>query len=411
MSYDLEIGTHTKPTADQVEAWAAERDLVVSHEGDGDALVVSRRSSRGDGYLFSVDGPFAAETEDFTEEVAAACLAPRWMVTVAVPYSVPKRAIKLSRSLARNLAELNDGAAFDPQEDALVWPIGRPKRVASRRAEEVTSLVTLEWFLPTSGWRRAPETLLRVIRRHCPEALPTRFGRWEPLQHRFDPADPDAFVNFVLDEDDGDGFWFASRPSFGGSWAAPHADRFVRPEDERLRIARVGVDFDGGVLEKDPRWREAVVDLFAAGAVELGAFFGAAQLEPGWTVTANNRLVSTMETMMHRGEHILRGRLWQGLPPVPVWLSWFGRRYRELVAPHLTDEALASGGTSVQERDGGLLVRLGVEARPVDELGEWPLPAELTYRYRPPFVEHPDGSMSSNPAQPGDEAQLIPPVN
>jgi hypothetical protein len=429
MSYDLEIGSHTKPTGEQIEAWAAERDLDVSRD-EADSVVVSRRSQRGDGYLFSVDGPFAAEAEDFAEEVAGACLAPRWMMTLTVPYSVPKKAIELGRSLARHLAETNTGAAFDPQEDSLIWPRGRPKRVPSRQTEEVTSRVTLDWFLPTTSWESAPGTLLRLIRRYCPEALPKRYGRWEPLQHRFDPADPDAFVRFVLDEEDGDGFWFASRPSFGGSWTAPHADRFVQPEEERLRIAHVEVSFDGRVLEEDLRWRETVVDLFKVGAVELGAFFAAAQVEPGWTVTVNNRLSATVESMQQSGEHFLRGMQWQGLPPVPVWLSWFGRPYRELVAPHLTDVPFASERSSthgrglrrfierrrenpataqIENRDDGVFVRLGVDPRPNGELGDWPLPSELTYRHRAP-VKHADGAVSSNPAQRGDEAQVIPPL-
>ncbi len=85
----------------------------------------------------------------------------------------------------------------------------------------------------------------------------------------------------------------------------------MRPEDERLRIAQLGLDFDGRVLEQDQRWREAVVGSFAAGAAELGAFFAAAQVEPGWTVVTGNRLYSTIETMRPAGEHVLRGSLWQ----------------------------------------------------------------------------------------------------
>jgi hypothetical protein len=36
------------------------------------------------------------------------------------------------------------------------------------------------------------------------------------------------------------------------------------------------------------------------------------------------------------------------------------------------------------------------------------LPAELTYRYRPPVIERPDGSIGSDPARAGDEAPVIP---
>jgi len=121
---------------------------------------------------------------------------------------------------------------------------------------------------------------------------------------------------------------------------------------------------------------------------------------------------------------------WQGLPPVPVWLSWFGRPYRELVAPHLADVSCASERSStharglrrligrrledpvqaqIEKRDDGVFVRLGVDPRPNGELGGWPLPSELTYRHRAP-VTHAGGAVSSNPAERGDEAQVIPPL-
>ncbi len=402
MSYDLEIGTHERPTRAQIESWATEQGLTVEPNGD-DSLVVSRPAKRGDGYLFEVGGPHAAEPEDFADEIAAACLLPRWTMSVLVPYSVPKRAIELGRALARHLAAANDGAAFDPQEDGLIWPRGVPKRVPPRHEEELTSLVSLKWYLPPARWARAPETLVRVLGRRCPEALPSRYGRFEPPQHRFEADDVTPFVSFVLDAEEGHGFWFARRPSFGGSWAAPHADEHVRPDDERLRIAHLGVDFDGRVLEQDQRWREAVVDLFATLAAELGAFFGAVQVEPGWTVTRNNRLHGGIEHMEHKSEHILRGLLWQGLPPVPMWVSWFGAPYRDLVAPRL------GNADEVDHRDEGILLRLAAEPRHVGELPQCPLPAELTYRHRPTEVGE-DSSMTWVPAQPGDEAAEIPPI-
>lgn len=407
MSYDLEIAAHGRPTREQIEGWAGEQGLIVEENGT-DSFSVSRRTRRGDGFLFDVDGPFAAEPEDFDEAVAAACLAPRWMLTVSVPYSRPKRAFSLARALARRLAEANAGAAFDPQEDGLIWPRGRARRVPPRSEEETTSLVRLAWFVPQERWQPAPRVLVDLLSRHCPEALPTRYGQWEPLQHRFDPDAPDEFVRFLVENEDGDAFWFARRPSFGGSFNAPHAARFTPPEEEHLRVARVTVDFDGRVLEEDERWREAVVDLFVRAASSFGAFFAAAQVEPGWTVTRNNRLYATAATLPEGAEHILRGLLWQGLPPVPVWLSWFGGPYRERVAPVLTNER--SADRRVETHPDGILVRLGEEPRPNSELQPLPLPPELTYRYRPPMVENPDGSVSSTVAERGDEARVIPPL-
>lgn len=184
-------------------------------------------------------------------------------------------------------------------------------------------MLRLDWFVPPSIWSDAVEHIVPLLVRRCPEVLPTRYGAWEPPPHRFDRADPAAFVDFVANSEDGDGFWYASRPSFGGSFTAPHADKYAGGEDEQFRIGTIEVSFDGKLVAADERWREAVVDLFVRGAEVFNAFFAAAQIEPGWIVTRNNRPYAQAASVQE-SEHFLRGRLWQGLPPVPVWLSWYG---------------------------------------------------------------------------------------
>jgi hypothetical protein len=146
------------------------------------------------------------------------------MLHLSTPYSVPKVNRARARSLARYLAEQSEGAAFYPQEDRLLWPRGKKQRTPSRAGEQETFLLMLEWFVAPSRWHAAVENIVPLLVRRCPEALPTRYGAWEPPPHRFDRADPAPFVDFVAGGEDGDGFWYASRPSFGGSFMAPHAD-------------------------------------------------------------------------------------------------------------------------------------------------------------------------------------------
>jgi hypothetical protein len=425
MSYDLEIGTHRQPHRAQVEAWAAEQGLGVDGSAEPGALTIERAGKRGHDHVCTVDGPYPAEPEDFAEEIAAACLAPKWMVQISVPYSSPQVNFSRARSLARHIAEQNEGAAFDPQEDRLLWPRGRPKRVP-KVADEVTSRIGLEWFLPPDRWPDAAQMLIGIVARRCPEALPTRFGQYEPLPHRFDLDKANEFVRFLLDNDDGDAFWHARSPSFGGSCFAPHAEKWAPADDDHLRIGHIELDFDGRVLGADARWREAIVDLFVAAATQFGAFYAAAQVEPGWQVTRNNRLFATAATLP--GEHFLRGRLWQGLPPVPVWLSWFGPAYKDLVASALLPDSLGVSASrpslrsrifnrarhpqatpTATEVDGGILLRLSEQPLDPERLPGVSLPTDLTYTRRPP-TKHPDGAVSWNPAEREDQAQLIPPL-
>ena len=210
VSYDVEVATHGRPDPDGLEA------------PDG----------------VTVDGPVAAEPDDLAEALAAAVLAPRWLTTLSVPYDASQRRRDALRSLARRLAQEHEGAAYDPQEDAVFFPRGRPKRVPAGKAEK-TSIVRLEWYVDAERWAQAPAALLSAIARRCPEALPTRYGVFEPPQGRYDPAAPDAFTALARDDS---AFWFASRPFFGGTLVPARA----------RTPGRLGVEVDWRVLDSRP---------------------------------------------------------------------------------------------------------------------------------------------------------------
>jgi hypothetical protein len=172
-----------------------------------------------------------------------------------------------------------------------------------------------------------------------------------------------------------------------------------------LRVGILEAKFDGDVVAGDERWREAVADLLVAGAEAFGALFAAAQIEPGWIADRRNRLRMGNPGLM-QNEDFLCGMPWQGLPPVLVWLSWYGDPYR-----HLVRDTLMGGlgpGTSVEERESGIAVRLSEVPRPRRDLPPLPLPRELTYRAREPWLEDEDGSIVSNLPEPDDRAPVIP---
>ena len=333
MSYDVEVATHDQP--DEIEV------------PDG----------------VTVDGPFAAEPDDLAEPLAAAVLAPRWLTTVSAGNA------DAARKVGRRLAKLNEGAAYDPQEDAVFYPRGRPKRVPAAKPEK-TSIVRLEWYVPAERWAAAPGELVATLARRCPEALPTRYGDIEPLQERYDPEQPDTFGEFIASSDDEWTFWFSSRPSFGGHARAP----------QKQGPGHLGLDLDWRVLDADPRWREAIAGLFASVADAVGALYAEGWVEPGWRVSRNNRL-STTPGRKTRGTPLYRGRF-TGLPAEPAWLTWFGGEYHEPVAAALDGVGRLRKGLvrkpvtpAVTPHDGGLCVRLGEQ--PLAKLPALPLPAEL----------------------------------
>jgi len=330
VSYDIDIATHEPPSFE-------------------------------DGATVTVDGPVAVEADDLPEALAAVVLAPRWLTTLSIPVDASARRREQLRTLGRRVAKEYAGAAFDPQEDAVIWPNGRPKRVAALKAE-TTYIVRLGWYLPAARWPDAPAALVRALARRCPQVLPRRYGVSEPFQ----PYDSvEGFATFAAEEET---FWLASRPSFGGH-AQPPADA----------VGHLGLDLDWRVLESDPRWRATAVDLFAAVAAGVGAFYAEGWVEPGWNVSSTNRL-SIDAGRRTRGSALRRGA-WRGLPPEPAWLTWFGDGYGEPVAAALAAAPPARRRLrrpvvpDVDARPEGLLVRLGDPPRA--RLPWLPLPPEL----------------------------------
>ena len=109
----------------------------------------------------------------------------------------------------------------------------------------------------------------------CPEALPTRFGTFEPLQHRLDSND-ESFLKMweeVSNVEYGDlFFWSAKRPCFGGNISFPDKrDKFRPPGAERS--IHLSMDFDKRALHADAAWCETIVQLFVELARKLKAFY------------------------------------------------------------------------------------------------------------------------------------------
>ena len=327
MSYDVEVATHAEPGA--IEA------------PDG----------------VTVDGPYTVEVDDLAQALAAAVLAPRWLMRVSGGDA------EAARKLGRKIAKQHGGAAYDPQEDIVYFPRGKPKRAPAQKPSK-TSLVRLEWYVPDERWPDAPAALVRTLARRCPEALPTRFGDIEPLQQRYDPASPEAFTDFARD---GTTFWFSSRPSFGGHAFEPYRGP-----------GHLGLDLDWRVVDADARWREAIAELFASAADALGAIYGECFVEPGWMVSRNNRLsiAGGRKTRLPAF-----GRDGWTRPTEGPWLSWFGSDSRAAVVAALDGGRPLRRGVrrpmkpELTEHAEGVCVRLG--ERPRKKLPPLPLPADL----------------------------------
>lgn len=406
MGYDLEVFTKKCPEhahiAEFVDSHAG-LSLEGKLESPESNIIVSRMTDRGTEAIVEVWGPDKAESEDLEDIVAESLRPPCWLVQVTVP-APQVDTLKLAESMVTHLAQRCDGIVYDPQAEAIVWPrvkLGSPTR--SSRNERIR-VVTLTWYLPASQASTSMvRTFLRTVGKLCPQALPTRFGEYHPLQGKLKPGEEQPFVDSVeeiLQNERSDMIELRSKaPCFGGFlWIPSH-----RPDLGKLQRSRdvtLELNFDGRVVESDSKSCEKIVELFVELARNLRAFYANGYVERG--VFASRGGLGYDEKSEQYPKPAGR---WKGIPSVPYWLSWFGNPYFSLIKNALE-------GPEAFHFEDGILVRYGAKPRDLDQLqnSHLRLPPELVSDMRLNVVEtkYPSGVIMRHNQWEASPAKVVP---
>ena len=326
MSYDLHVYSQESLSSDSLRELVAAVGLGVDDaEGDAESLTVVR-GAKGK-YCFTLGLPVAVELEDVPEEVTSVLLAPAFLYELLVEGSSPTETPHAVR-FARQLAQASSGVVLDQQTDQ-IWVRGQ-LRTPPAVQRGLIDIVEIEWYVRgDTDQKNAAPVWLDLTRRYLPEALPRRFGTYEPLQMKFSADEPAAFIDAVP-VDHGSLFFKASPPCIEGHLAGNGTGRVV---SHSLSLHRDPL--------RDPRWRAALRRLFVGFAVETGAFFGVAQVQRGLEWSGRSMWYGAeAETTTYLAA---RGT-WAGLLPYPPWWAWFGPQYAPLVIGHLPEEQLHSVG-------------------------------------------------------------------
>lgn len=353
MSYDIEIYAANQLSAAELQSLIAEAGLAV--DGDETAatsLVVVRGAKRV--YTFTLELPVRIEPEDVPEEITASALAPSQLYQLMVEGS-SARAVPHAIAFARRLATAAAGVVLD-QQTGMVWSRGKLREPPRVEAGEV-STVEIHWYSRADDDAAVAAAWVELARRHLPEALPRRYGTFEPLQHKLEVGVGDAFADFVGTAD-GTVFFLGSKPVTNGSIGVNPA-YFGPTRSHSLTLFAEPLH--------DRRWRDAVMRLFLDFAERIDAVFAVAEVVR--RVAWSGRSLGYSGTT-ERSAYLAPLGQWLGLPPYPVWWAWFGPAYAP-IGRYLPPNSLAMRGNSLFHRRADL---------PTDRDGLLPeswLPAEL----------------------------------
>ena len=269
---------------------------------------------------FSVEGPLHVDLEDLSPTLAASVVGPRWLVELSVPAGARDVVWKMANRVGRRLADEMDGVLFDPQEDRIVWPRSKQRRNVDLRGSTENS-VEFEWAIPSHRFDdNLTVELLELLRRLLPEALPRRYGTFEPLQHRLEDGEEQFHVVWREESDSGVGmmFWKANKPVRGGLLVRPSSQRLTHG----LRGGSIRIDVDARVFN-DPRWRDLAVTILDRVGFLATAFAARALVAKHWPggmpATEFDQLPPPM----------VGAGSWLGLPDHPAWMTWLPDAYTE----------------------------------------------------------------------------------
>jgi len=254
VSYDIEVFT---------------ADLPCLRESDSEALF-------GKGWQIALDGPHEVEPEDIPEEVSSCLPGLSYLVRLHLePGSAPKTARQLVIRTARKIAREANGVLFDQQTDAIETPRGVKRFVAPPPASKKHLPVSLGWhFLDTELFRRKGfEKLLSVMTQLFPEALPRRYGHWEPPQHKLKVEGISHFTEFT----EAAGFnivWYPYKPVQDVGLGIPEP---VGPHPLGFRTGHLKITISGSVF-LEPRWRVQMSRFFLRVCSILLPFYGEIRL-------------------------------------------------------------------------------------------------------------------------------------
>lgn len=346
MSYDLAVYSPRAVSPADLRALILDSGLDVDAGGVGGFSVVRGARRR---HSFTIDGPDRTDDEDVPDHVGRVVLGVRYLYSIMVEGTV---AIEVPHAVrfARRLAATLDGAVLDQQSDE-VWSRSRTRAIARPQRNSRVATVDLEWYCLRQNLPDDPARVFATTVERClPEALPRRFGEYEPLQGTYSESGVDGFA----------AAWAAATTTLYSTGSPPcvggHLDAGPSASG-RDRFWSASLTFLADPIAQ-PGWHAALRRLFVSLADAVSAFYATGEVTRGHIWTGRSLCADDTTEWSIRPLRTRHG--WLGLPPQPIWWTWFGRPYREF-RNLLPAERLAA-------TDSGVLYEAAARPTPADQL-------------------------------------------
>jgi hypothetical protein len=274
-------------------------------------------------YSAYVSLPSRVFPEDVPEEVASLLPGIAWHLDLSLEGVTPAGLRTLIKA-ATAIAKSAHGVIDDPQEGTFRLPSG-VRRYSKPPHSQRIDVLCLGWWahdgplLTEDGLR----DLVNALATNLPDALPGRWGLYEPPNHSLAEEGPDGFARF-LEEHRSDLVVTRGSP--------PFLDADFRLDRQfgwhhrlfRYEVPHVLIELDAQLLEQ-PGWGRHLSGVFAALSQIIEPFYGEARVRKGV-----DRRMGHIDP--ESPVHPIRYNWWRGLPRLPPLAAVLGPPYRDLWA-------------------------------------------------------------------------------
>ena len=270
--------------------------------------------------------------EDIPDGIDGALAGIAFLTRITAAGELTKSFLAKAGKAGKDLARACHGVVFDPQTGNLSTPAG-VKRFLPTLSEATFPITELSWWtlecepFGPEGVRATVALLERLL----PEALPRRYGLWEPPQHIYTPTGREASAEFLHNHVQEVVVWYPARPVL-----AVHLQATKRPGPTRLgfRANRMSIAVEASVLAQ-PGWQAQLRRVWHELAKRLRPFYGDVRTLAGYRRGA--AIGSGTEL------HPVDRSWWRGLPSAPASAVVLGPDYQRHWPGFLAAAALKDG--------------------------------------------------------------------
>ena len=296
MSYDIQIWSVKQLVPD--DGLLSDENLIV--EGSGWVY-------RTKNWQIVVGQSHKVIDEDLPEGIEALLPGIHYAADIMLePIHAPKSAHAKLKSISKKLAKTSHGVILDQQLGTFQTPAGVKRYMPDKREERFSVLILSWWFndgplLTKDGLDR----LLNLMESQLPEALPRRYGQFEPPQHEYSGAKRDHLLNFLNDNMDTSVVWYPNRPVLG---IHVFCSKQWGMKRQGFKSNYIKVLIESSVLEQ-PGWATSIRKFWKSASLIIQPYFGDVR-------TINNAIRSRS---YYAGDgktdfHPVCGPWWKGIP-------------------------------------------------------------------------------------------------